>query len=48
MFVGRSIQFEELIRGLSMGGFIFGDEMKKCFTIVDTDRSGGLEFSEVT
>ncbi len=43
----RTIQFDELLRGLSMNGFRMGDELKTCFQAVDVDRSGGLEFSEV-
>ncbi len=43
----RTIQFDELVRGLAMRGFRMGDELKACFEAVDVDRSGGLEFSEV-
>lgn len=44
----RTIQFDELIRGLSMDGFTRGEELKACFELVDVDQSGGLEFSEVS
>ena len=43
----RTIQFDELIRGLAVNGFRKGDELRACFEHVDVDRSGGLEFSEV-
>jgi hypothetical protein len=46
-WVRRTIQFDELIRGLSMEGFTKGEELKACFELVDVDQSGGLEFSEV-
>ncbi len=48
ILLSRTIQFDELIRGLSMEGFTKGEELKECFELVDVDQSGGLEFSEVT
>jgi Ca2+-binding EF-hand superfamily protein len=43
----RSISFDELARGLSVGRFTGIDEMRHLFNQVDLDGSGALEFSEV-
>ncbi len=43
----RTIQYEQLIRGLAMCRFQGGDALKPVFDRVDVDRSGSLEFSEV-
>ena len=43
----RSISFDELARGLSVGHFTGIDEMRHLFHQVDLDGSGALEFSEV-
>ncbi len=43
-----AIQYNELIRGLATTGFRKGDELQACFERVDVDRSGRLDFSEVS
>ncbi len=48
VFLCRSISFDELARGLSVGHFTGIDEMRHLFHQVDLDGSGALEFSEVT